>query len=110
MPAGTRTALVWGATFAVMLIVCLPGLWVVLSAFRPNGEILTKPAIWSAAGSRSPAYNCTGVQSNPNAPNSSAMRAGPSNATCPTMATGCAHFMVASIRRRAQSVKVSHYM
>ena len=46
MPAGTRTALVWGATFAVMLIVCLPGLWVVLSAFRPNGEILTKPAIW----------------------------------------------------------------
>ena len=46
MPAGTRTALVWGATFAVMLTVCLPGLWVVLSAFRPNGEILTKPAIW----------------------------------------------------------------
>lgn len=46
MPAGTRTALVWVATFAVMLIVCLPGLWVVLSAFRPNGEILTKPAIW----------------------------------------------------------------
>ena len=46
MPAGTRTTLVWVATFAVMLIVCLPGLWVVLSAFRPNGEILTKPAIW----------------------------------------------------------------
>ena len=38
--------MVWVATFAVMLIVCLPGLWVVLSAFRPNGEILTKPAIW----------------------------------------------------------------
>ena len=72
--------------------------------------ILTKPAIRSAVGSRSPAYNCTGVQSNPNAPNSSAMRAGPSNDTCPTMATGCAHFMAASIRRRAQSVKVSHYM
>ena len=46
MPARTGTALVWVATFAVMLIVCLPGLWVVLSAFRPNGEILTKPAIW----------------------------------------------------------------
>lgn len=46
MPAGTGTAMVWVATFAVMLIVCLPGLWVVLSAFRPNGEILTKPAIW----------------------------------------------------------------
>ena len=46
MPARTGTVLVWGATFVVMLIVCLPGLWVVLSAFRPNGEILTKPAIW----------------------------------------------------------------
>ena len=46
MPARTGTVLVWVATFAVMLIVCLPGLWVVLSAFRPNGEILTKPAIW----------------------------------------------------------------
>ena len=46
MPARTGTALVWVATFVVMLIVCLPGLWVVLSAFRPNGEILTKPAIW----------------------------------------------------------------
>ena len=46
MPARTGTVLVWVATFVVMLIVCLPGLWVVLSAFRPNGEILTKPAIW----------------------------------------------------------------
>ena len=46
MPARTGTVLVWVATFVVMLIVCLPGLWIVLSAFRPNGEILTKPAIW----------------------------------------------------------------
>ena len=46
MPARTGTVLIWVATFVVMLIVCLPGLWVVLSAFRPNGEILTKPAIW----------------------------------------------------------------
>ncbi|NRA86050.1 MAG: carbohydrate ABC transporter permease, partial [Rhizobiales bacterium] len=36
----------WVATFAVMLIICIPGLWVVLSAFRPNREILAKPAIW----------------------------------------------------------------
>ncbi|MCJ8322448.1 MAG: carbohydrate ABC transporter permease [Rhizobiales bacterium] len=36
----------WLATFAVMLIICIPGLWVVLSAFRPNREILAKPAVW----------------------------------------------------------------
>lgn len=36
----------WVATFMVMLIICIPGLWVVLSAFRPNREILAKPAIW----------------------------------------------------------------
>lgn len=36
----------WVGTFILMLIICLPGLWIVLSAFRPNGEILTKPAIW----------------------------------------------------------------
>lgn len=36
----------WLATFTVMLIICIPGLWVVLSAFRPNREILAKPAIW----------------------------------------------------------------
>lgn len=42
----TKKALVWLGTFAIMLIVCLPGLWIILSAFRRNGEILTKPAIW----------------------------------------------------------------
>lgn len=36
----------WIGTFAVMLVICLPGLWVVLSAFRPNIEILSKPAVW----------------------------------------------------------------
>lgn len=46
MPTRTKTAMVWIATFLVMLIICMPGLWIVFSAFRPNGEILTKPAIW----------------------------------------------------------------
>ena len=41
-----KDILIWIATFLVMLVICLPGLWVVLSAFRPNGEILTKPAVW----------------------------------------------------------------
>lgn len=36
----------WMATFALMTILCVPGLWVVLSAFRPNREILAKPPVW----------------------------------------------------------------
>ncbi len=36
----------WLATFVLMLVMCLPGLWVVLSAFRPNREILAKPPVW----------------------------------------------------------------
>lgn len=46
MPSRSKTVLVWIATFIIMLIICLPGLWIILSAFRTNGEILTKPAIW----------------------------------------------------------------
>ncbi len=36
----------WIATFVLMIIMCVPGLWVILSGFRPNREILAKPAIW----------------------------------------------------------------
>ena len=36
----------WLLTFVLMVIICLPGLWVVLTGFRPNREILAKPAIW----------------------------------------------------------------
>ena len=36
----------WIATFFLMAVMCVPGLWVVLSAFRPNREILAKPPIW----------------------------------------------------------------
>lgn len=32
--------------FVAMVILCLPGLWVVLTAFRPNIEVLAKPTIW----------------------------------------------------------------
>lgn len=38
--------LTWIATFGLMVIMCVPGLWVVLSAFRPNREILAKPPVW----------------------------------------------------------------
>ncbi|SMX25663.1 Inner membrane ABC transporter permease protein YcjP [Boseongicola aestuarii] len=36
----------WILTFILMVIMCVPGLWVVLTAFRPNSEVLAKPAIW----------------------------------------------------------------
>ena len=36
----------WVLTFLLMVIMCVPGLWVVLTAFRPNSEVLAKPAIW----------------------------------------------------------------
>ncbi len=32
--------------FVAMLILCLPGLWVVLTAFRPNIEVLARPPVW----------------------------------------------------------------
>ena len=38
--------LLWLATFVLMLVICLPGLWIVLSAFRPNREIMAKPPVW----------------------------------------------------------------
>ena len=36
----------WALTLLLMLIICVPGLWVVLTGFRPNREVLAKPAIW----------------------------------------------------------------
>ena len=32
--------------FLAMLFICLPGLWIVLSSFRPTVEIMAKPPIW----------------------------------------------------------------
>jgi len=42
-----RAGLVWAGTFLMMVVICLPGLWVILSAFRPNREILAKPPDWN---------------------------------------------------------------
>ena len=39
-------AVSWVLTFLLMLVICVPGLWVVLTGFRPNREVLAKPAIW----------------------------------------------------------------
>ena len=40
------SVLTWITTFILMVIMCVPGLWVVLSGFRPNREILAKPPVW----------------------------------------------------------------
>jgi len=41
-----RATGLWLTTFLLMVIISVPGLWVVLSAFRPNREILARPPIW----------------------------------------------------------------
>ncbi len=50
MPATWRKSIgkvaLWILTFVLMIIICVPGLWVVLTAFRPNGEVLAKPPVW----------------------------------------------------------------
>lgn len=35
-----------GLVFLAMLVICAPGLWVVLTAFRTNVEVMAKPAVW----------------------------------------------------------------
>lgn len=32
--------------FLAMALICLPGLWIVLSSFRPTVEIMAKPPVW----------------------------------------------------------------
>ncbi|MFH1806064.1 MAG: carbohydrate ABC transporter permease [Pseudomonadota bacterium] len=47
--ASRKVLLKWGrwvGTFVAMSLICIPGLWIVLSSFRPNVEILSKPAVW----------------------------------------------------------------
>ena len=46
MSTQTKSVISWVVTFLVMLIITTPGLWVILSGFRPLQEILAKPAIW----------------------------------------------------------------
>jgi multiple sugar transport system permease protein len=32
--------------FLAMLIICLPGIWIVLTSLRPPVEIMSKPPVW----------------------------------------------------------------
>ena len=34
------------ALFLAMMIICIPGLWIVLNSFRPTVEIMSKPPVW----------------------------------------------------------------
>jgi multiple sugar transport system permease protein len=34
------------ALFLAMLVICLPGVWIVLSSLRPTVEIMAKPPVW----------------------------------------------------------------
>jgi|TARA_B100000959_G_C14992649_1_gene628667 multiple sugar transport system permease protein len=38
--------LIWLATIILVIIIMIPGLWVMLSAFRPQVDIMAKPAVW----------------------------------------------------------------
>jgi multiple sugar transport system permease protein len=46
MPSPAKRVAVWLATLLVMSIIALPGAWIVLSALRPNREILARPPNW----------------------------------------------------------------
>jgi multiple sugar transport system permease protein len=47
--APLRRAALWFAVFIVMAVICLPGLWVVLNAFRSNVAILSNQPISDAS-------------------------------------------------------------
>ena len=38
--------LIWFAAIILILIIMTPGLWVVLTAFRPQVDVMAKPAVW----------------------------------------------------------------
>lgn len=38
--------LIRAGVFVAMAILCIPGVWVVLTAFRPNIEVLARPTVW----------------------------------------------------------------
>ena len=44
-PRWQRWAIRLALTVAIAIL-CVPGLWVVLTAFRPNIEVMAKPAVW----------------------------------------------------------------
>lgn len=47
--AAVKRCSLWVGVFAVMCVICLPGLWVVLNAFRPNVAILSNESPFVAS-------------------------------------------------------------
>ncbi len=46
LKAGLLSAAHKVGLFLAMAVICLPGLWIVLSSFRPTVEIMAKPPVW----------------------------------------------------------------
>ncbi|KRB59477.1 maltose ABC transporter permease [Rhizobium sp. Root708] len=42
--------------FLAMAVICMPGLWIVLSSFRPTVEIMSKPPVWVPESLSADAY------------------------------------------------------
>ena len=41
-----NNVLIWFSAIILILIIMTPGLWVVLTAFRPQVDVMAKPAVW----------------------------------------------------------------
>ena len=44
--ACARASLIRLGLFLAMLVICLPGAWIVLNSLRPTVEIMAKPPVW----------------------------------------------------------------
>jgi ABC-type glycerol-3-phosphate transport system permease component len=38
--------LIWFSAIVLIILIMTPGLWVVLTAFRPQVDVMAKPAVW----------------------------------------------------------------
>ena len=38
--------LIWFSAIILIILIMTPGLWVVLTAFRPQVDVMAKPAVW----------------------------------------------------------------
>ena len=38
--------LIWMSAILLIILIMTPGLWVVITAFRPQVDIMAKPAVW----------------------------------------------------------------
>ena len=41
--------LIWFSAIILIILIMTPGLWVVLTAFRPQVDVMAKPAVWTVS-------------------------------------------------------------